>query len=398
MLSAQPRWGILVLGSSLASLISGCGPATSVANPSNEATQVVVARPEVRQITDYEEFTGSTAAVLSVRIQSRVSGYLEARHFVDGQMTHKGDLLYEIDDRPYKAAFDSANASVAAAQAHRDRLAKDYQRARNLFDRAAIGREEFDRIVGESEQAEASLKLAQAYRDNAQLNLDFTRIHSVMDGQLSRTLVDPGNLVIADRTTLTDIVDANKLYVNFDLNEAAIKRLKDLISAGKLDAAAGKTVKIDVGTSDVESFDYQGEVNFSENKLDAATGTLRIRGTIVNDAARTLAPGLFVRVRVPVGQPHESLMITSAAVGKDQGKRFVYVVDSNDEVVYRSVETGGVFGKDLLTITSGLQPNDRVIVEGLQRVRPGKKVNPTLKGSNTPRKTASNERSYLVAG
>ena len=369
--------------------LSGCEPARTV-TITQDPTNVVIARPTVREVTDYEEFTGHTDAILSVQIRARVTGYLQKKDFQDGQEVHEGDVLYEIDDRPYKTSLDRAEATVAQGEAHRARLEADYRRASNLFQKGAIGKQEFDLISSNYAEAEALLHASKAQLDIARLNMGFTKVRAPMSGQLSRSLVDPGNLIRQDDTILNDIIAADKLYVYFDLNEEAMQRVRGLIDQGSVQAGPGKEIPVIVGLSDDDSFPYKGLVNFSENKLDAATGTLRVRGVIDNPRLSTvesglqvgnwvLSPGLFVRVRLPIGKPHPAVLVRDEAVGSDQGRRFVYVVDRDDEVEYRPVDVGPTF-EGYRSITAGLTAEERIIVdgEGLRRVRPGSKVAPRL--------------------
>ena len=371
------RWFALFLVTASLGL-AGCEERRVVAL-TRDATDVVIAPPIVREITSYEEFTGHTDAILSVQIKARVTGYLLKKDFEDGQEVHEGDILYEIDDRPYKTALDSAEATVARGVAHRARLEADYKRASNLFQRAAIGKQEFDLISSDFAEADAELAASRSQLDVARLNMSFTKVRAPMDGQLSRTLVDPGNLIRQDETILNDIVSADKLYVYFDLNEESMQRVRGLIDTGLVETAPGKEVPVQVGLSDDEGFPYKGAVNFSENKLDAATGTLRVRGIIDNPRPWILSPGLFVRVRLPVGKPHSAVLVRDEAVGSDQGRSFVYVVDGNDEVVYRPVDTGAVY-QEYREIKKGLSAEERIIVDpdGIRRVRPGSKVAPRL--------------------
>lgn len=381
-------------------------------------SDVVVAVPSVREVTDYEEFTGHTDAILSVQIKSRVTGYLDKKDFLDGQEVKEGDVLYEIDDRPYKAALERVEAMVAQGEAHQARLEADFRRASNLFGKGAIGRQEFDLVSSNFAEAKSELLASKAQLENAKLNMEFTKVRSPMAGQLSRTLVDPGNLVRQNETILNDIVSVDKLYVYFDVSADVMGRVSDLIEQGRVGGQSGKEVPVEAGTSvdsdrfedatknlrDIQErkkipseadkaipaeFPYKGMVNFSENKLDAATGTLRVRGTIENPSPAILSPGLFVRIRLPIGQPHPSLMIPDDAIGSDQGRSFVYVVNADDEVEYRPITPGPLFGGEgggkLRSIREGLEVADRFIqdAEALRRVRPGSKVNPKLAPSSS---------------
>jgi len=410
-----------------------------------ELSEVVVAQPIPRSITDYEEFTGHTDAIKSVQIKAQVTGYLLKKDFQDGQEVREGELLYEIDDRTYKTALDSAESMVAQGEAHRARLERDYRRAAHLFERAAIGKQEFDLITSNLAEAEAQLGAARARLDTAKLNMSFTRVRAPMAGQLSRTLVDPGNLVRQNNTILNDIVSTAQLYAYFDISADAMERVNRVIGEGRVGGKDNKEVDVLVGTSvdadryedatstlrdlqtelkktvrtleDLEKtpeptpiqrdqikrlpaeidrrkkeiaerekekpaeFPYRGKVNFAENKLDAATGTLRVRGTIDNPApASILSPGLFVRIRLPIGEPHNSLLIAEDSIGSDQGRSFVYVVSAAGEVEYRPIEVGerfeGEAGTKLRAIRSGIQANERFIQDSdaIRRVRPGAKV------------------------
>jgi RND family efflux transporter MFP subunit len=352
--------------------------------------KVEVELPVAREVTDYEEFTGHTEAIYSVPILSRVTGYLEKRFYHEGAEVQKGDLLYQIDNRPYKAALDLAKAYVARSEAHARRLEADHRRASNLFQRGAIGKAEFDIVTGDFAEARAMLDVARAQLDRATQDFDFTRISAPMSGQISRSLVEPGNLVRQEVTVLTDIVDTERLYVYFDLSLDDLARVRSMIQDGRvssINTTEGKQVRVEVGLSDEDGYSYKNAlVNFSENKLDAATGTLRIRGVIENAERANLSPGfsvrvrpgLFARVKLPIGTPHTALLIPDEAIGSDQGRRFVYIVSPFDEVIYRPVEIGKLFEVTptlkLRAVVSGLARDERIIVDGLQKVRPGSKV------------------------
>ena len=403
---------VLILAALPFLFVAGCGgtPAELV---SVAPTEVVVARPIEREIVDYEEFTGHTDAILSVQIKARVTGYLTKKDFLDGQQVQKDDILYEVDDRPYKALLDRAEGMVAQGEAHRKRVNADYQRATNLFQRGAIGRHEFDLISSDFSEAGAILNASKAQLATARLNFEWTKIRAPMSGQLSRTLIDPGNLVRQNDTVLNDIVAVDKLYVYFDASADAMGRISLLIDQGRIGGSGNKEVPVEVGTSvdsdaheDATShlrdvldqkrvptedekrippeFPYKGLVNFAENKIDAATGTLRVRGLIDNPLSSLLCPGLFVKVRLPIGDSHPALLVPDDAIGSDQGRSFVYVVSPDNEVVYRPVQIGALFGgpagSKLRAIREGLKADERFIqdAEALRRVRPGSTVAPKM--------------------
>lgn len=342
---------------------------------------VLVSTPVSDEITEYEDFTGRTDAVFSVEVRARVTGYLEKVNFKDGAEVKEGDLLFEIDPRIYQAELDRSEATVLQAEARLKRLEADNRRANLLFNRGAISREEFERISSDFAEGTAAVGIAKANRDLAKLNVGYTKVTAPISGRISRRLVDPGNLVAADVTPLTTIVSLDPMYVYFDIDERTMLRFRRLIREGKVQSReAGAVVPVHAALSDEEGFPHKGTINFSDNRVDAATGTLRVRGSIVNPIPRVLSPGLFMRVRVPIGTPHYALMISEQSLGTDQGRKFLYVVNDKNEVVYRPVKVGPL-NEGMRVVEEGLSRGERVIVSGLQRVKPGAKVEPKPAGS-----------------
>jgi RND family efflux transporter MFP subunit len=350
---------------------------------------VTVSLPTTDEVTDYEEFTGRTDSIHSIEIRSRVTGYLLPVHFKDGDEVEKDAPLFDIDSGPYDAEFARAEATVVQSEAHLKRLDADYRRASNLYSRGNVSREEFDKTAGDRAEAEASVGIALASRKMAQLDVDFCKIKAPITGRLSRRLLDPGNLVKADDTPLTTIVSLDPLYVYFDIDDRTLLQLRRLVRAGKIQSRSETEIAIDAGLTDEDDFPHKGVINFSDNKLDANTGTLRVRASIANPKPRVLSPGLFMRVRLPIGKARKALLVPEQALGTDQGRKYLYVVDSHDEVVYRPVKVGRLDnGKRV--IEEGLAPDERVILTGLQRVRPGAKVQPKLASEpGTPGKAAA---------
>ncbi|MCE5267090.1 MAG: efflux RND transporter periplasmic adaptor subunit [Planctomycetaceae bacterium] len=383
-------WGVAVAG--LAVLIAGCTrPGGSVA-PRAEiaAPEVRVARPVVRTVTDYEDFTGHTEAMMSVEIRARVSGYLieglkDSVPNKEGTEVKKGELLFEIDPRTYQAEKDRAEAALTQARAHLERLSKDLKRAQELLPTRSIAQGDYDQIAGDHKEAEAAVQTAQAALDLAKLNLAWTRVYAPCDGRVSRQLIDPGNMVQADQTPLTTIVTLDPIYAYFDLDERTLLQLRRMVRSGKLQSARQAKVPIYLGLADEEGYPHEGLIDFADNRLDQMTGTLRLRGVFPNPK-RILSPGMFARIRLPVGGPHQALLAPEEALGSDQGQRFLYVVNDKNQVKYRRVEIGSLQGK-LRVITSGLTEDDRVIVDGLQRVRPGITVQPQM--AETTKQTAA---------
>ena len=360
---------------------------------------VIVSQPVSDYVADYEDFTGRTDAVFSVEIRARVSGFLDKVTFKDGDEVKEGDLLFEIDNRPYKASLNRSEATLAQSEAHLKRLDADYRRVSNLYSRGNASREEFDKSIGDRSEAEANVGVARADYELAKLNMTFTRITAPISGMLSRRLVDPGNLVQADTTPMTTIVSLDPLYVYFDVDERTLLRLRRLVRDKKIPSRREQDIPVLVALSDETNFPHQGNINFADNRVDPGTGTLRVRASIANPKPRVLSPGLFVRVRLPVGAPRKSIMIAEKAIGTDQGQKYLYIVNDKNEAVKKSV-TIGKLDSGMREISAGLSAGERVVIEGLQRIRPFQKVDPKTeaelqpppKGEAAPKKVASRER------
>ncbi len=362
---------------------AGCTRAPSGAPPPAPPTPVSVSHPVERDVTNYADFTGRFEAVYSVEIRARVSGYLDRVYFKDGKEVNEGDLLFEIDPRPYQANLDRTEANLAQSAAHLKRLEADYRRVANLHSRGNASREEFDKSSGDRSEAEAAVGVARADYDLAKLNMKFTKITTPIGGLLSRRMVDPGNLVQADTTPLTTIVSLEPMYLYFDIDERTVLKLRGLVREGKLQSREqGAVAPILAALAGEEGFPHKGVINFSDNKVNPRTGTLRVRGVIENPVVkgknfRLLSAGLFARVRVAQGESHRALLVTDRAIDTDQGQKILYVVDDKNKVDSRPVRLGAIHD-GLRAIEDGLKPGERVIVVGLQQVRPGAVVEPKL--------------------
>jgi multidrug efflux system membrane fusion protein len=335
--------------------------------------EVDVDQPTIESVIDFEEFTGRTDAVPSVEIRARVSGYLDEVFFKDGADVTKGEPLFKIDDRIYKATLDREDGSVKQAKAKFDHAVADYNRMLGTAP-GSLAPQERDKTTYDRHESEAAYIAAQASRKLAEINYNFTRIAAPISGRISRRLVDPGNLVKADETPLTTIVSLDPIYAYFDIDERTLLKFRRLLQEGKIKSARETDVTVDVGVADEEGYSLTGVINFIENRVESGTGTLRIRAEIKN-AKRFLSPGMFVRIRLPVGVPHQATVVAEVALSTDQGQKFVYVVNEKDEVIYRPVKAG-TLNQGKRVIEDGLQPSDRVIVSGQQRVRAGVKVTP----------------------
>ena len=332
--------------------------------------------PVEEVITEFEEFTGRTFSVKSVDIRARVGGYLDKVAFVDGADVKKGDLLFEIDPRSFTAAAAQAAATVDQYHARIERMERSVTRAKQLMEveKKAISIEQYEQQTFDLAEAKATLQGMIAAKEMADLQLSFTKVTAPFDGRISRRLVDPGNLVQADVSPLATIVALDPIYAYFDIDERTVLKLQRLVHEGVIKATRESKVEVQVALADDPEFRLRGIVDFVDNQVDPTTGTLRMRAVIQNED-RLLTPGLFVRLRFPVGDPHPALLIPEEALATDQGQRFVYVIDEKSHVVYRPVKMGILLaGKRV--ITEGLQPTDRVAVTGLQRLKKDAEVVP----------------------
>jgi RND family efflux transporter MFP subunit len=342
---------------------------------------VTVSLPLERPVTDYEDFTGRTEAVESVEIRPRVWGYLAKINFKDGAEVQKGDVLFEIDPRPYQADLDQTEAKVHVAEAQLKYAEAEYKRNMNLRRTNAVSAEDLERSLAQRDSAKAAVTSGQADVAQKKLDLDFTKVIAPISGQASRRQITEGNLVQAGAsgsTLLTTIVSTDPVYAYFDIDEQTLLRLQKMVREGKLQSVRMKDAKVPIflGLANEEGHPHRGFIDFADNTVDPSTGTIRVRG-VFDNKERILSPGLFVRIRLPVGDAHKALLVTERALGTDQGQKFLYTVNDKNEVVYRPVQVGAVHD-GLRVIERGLAPGERVIVNGLQRVRPGVTVDPKL--------------------
>lgn len=373
------RWVVWI---GAAALLGSAGCQKAPTQATTKLVNVVVSTPVQKEVTDYEDFTGRLESPENIDLRSRVTGYLVKANFVEGEDVKKGAVLFEIDPRPYRAEVDRAEAVVAQAEVHFSRTEADYARAQKLVGSGAISKEEFDRFASDRSEAEAAVKNAKATREIAKLNLDYTQVKSPISGRVSRKYVDPGNLVKADETILTSVVSQDPMYAYFDVDERTVLKLRRLQLEGKLGTTRETGVPVLLSLADEQEFTRQGTIDFADNRVDPGTGTRRLRGVFPN-TDRLLAPGMFIRVRLPIGSPHAALLIAEQALGSDQGRKFVYVVNAKDEVEYRAVTLGSMH-EGLRVVEKGLKADDRVVMTGLQRIRPKMKVEAKLEPMPNP--------------
>jgi RND family efflux transporter MFP subunit len=350
--------------------------------------EVEIEKPVIKNVTDHEDFTGHIEAIPTVDLRAQVTGYLKAAHFEEGKDVKEGDLLFEIDPTVYDAELARAKALVNQADARYERLTSDYNRVIRVGDKGTVTQEEIDRIRGDRAEALAAIGVAKAGQALAEQNVAFTKIRAPFSGRIGKRMIDPNNLVKANDTVLANLVSLDPIYATFDIDERTMLRLRRLIKEGKIVSARVNPTKVEIGLADEEGHSLAGVIDFIDNRLESGTGTLRVRAKVenvklVHSPALLLSPGMFVRIRLPVGGPKPSLVIREEALGSDQGQRYVFVLNDKDEVVYRAVKLGPQEGRLRVieppvvedgVVKSGLLVDDRVIVRGLQRVRPGIKV------------------------
>jgi RND family efflux transporter MFP subunit len=374
-LLSQYRLGF-ILGFAL--LVAGCAR-TPAALPAAAPTSVTVSYPVEREVTDYADFTARTAAVDTVEVRARVWGYLDKVNFKEGALVKKSDVLFEIDPRSYQAAADQAQALVIQAEAQLKFKESQFKRLEKLVAKGAISREEFEQVQSERDVAAANIGSYKADLRQRGLDLGFTKVLAPISGRVSRMLVTEGNLVQSGEsggTLLTTLVSVDPIYAYFDVDEHTVLRVRQLIREGKVRSAREIEWPVALGLASDEGFPRRGTIDFVDNQVNPKTGTLRLRGVFPN-SDQTLDPGFFGRVRVPIGQPHDAVLVADRAIDNDQGQKIVYVVSEKNELVSRPVSTGALHD-GLREITGGLQPGERVVVNGLQQVRPGMTAEPKI--------------------
>jgi RND family efflux transporter MFP subunit len=345
--------------------------------------EVSVATPVRRDVTAYVEFTGRTASVQRAEVRARVAGFLQKMSFMPGDMVKKGQVLFVIEPEPYQAQRDQAEASLKSAEANRDRAQSDLERLEEAIKTNAVSQQDVTRARAELAQAEASVLSSGAELAQAEIQLDYTSVESPVTGKVDRQLVDVGNLVgQTEATLLTTVVQMDPLWVYFDLPESLVLQmladLRDLGVEGPRDLKmeqAREATKFFVGSQVDEGFPHSGHLDFLSNAVDVATGTVEVRGVVPNDK-QLLLPGVFVRVRVPGRMMPGSILVAERAIGTDLGGKYVLVVGSDNVVEQRYVELGPREDDGYLVVIRGLEGDEQYIVNGLLRARPGFPVTP----------------------
>ncbi|HFT7229966.1 TPA: efflux RND transporter periplasmic adaptor subunit [Enterobacter chengduensis] len=378
-MSLQKTWGnspLSALGALLLSaLLVGCD--NSVAqNAAPPAPAVSAADVVVKSISQWDSFNGRIEAVESVQLRPRVSGYIDKVNYTDGQEVKKGEVLFTIDDRTYRAALEQAQANLARAKTQASLAQSEANRTDKLVNTNVVSREEWEQRRSAATQAQADIRAAQAAVDAAQLNLDFTKVTAPIDGRASRALITSGNLVTAGDTAsvLTTLVSQKTVYVYFDVDESTYLHYQNLARSGQGASSNHTALPVEIGLTGEEGYPHQGKVDFLDNQLTPSTGTIRMRA-LLDNAQRQFTPGLFARVRLPGSAEFKATLIDDKAVLTDQDRKYVYIVDKEGKAQRRDI-TPGRLADGLRIVRQGLNPGDKVIVEGLQKVfMPGMPVN-----------------------
>ncbi len=336
-------------------VLAGACHQTGRAEPAPKLQAVTVAQPKSDTVTEWGEHTGRTEAVDRVELRARVSGYLQRVAFKEGELVKKGNVLFVIDQRPFDAAFTKAAAELEQARAQAALAKLDADRANTLLQANAVPQREADAQRSNYLQLSARVKMAEAAKLEAGLNREYAVVRAPVNGRIGRMLVTPGNLVSA-ASPLAHLVSINPLHVYVDVEESAARGLRAGVKA----------------TVNVDGADHSAVVDFIDNRVDPTTGTLKVRAVLTNKDGKLL-PGAFARVKLPHEGAHQALLISDGAIGTDQDRKFVYVVNAENKTAYRAVKLGALHD-GLREIREGLAANDRVVVRGIQHVHPGEQV------------------------
>jgi membrane fusion protein, multidrug efflux system len=354
-------------------VLSACGePSAKEAGPQAGGPPITAAAVLEKSIMETQEFSGRLEAVERVEIRPRVSGFIASVKFKPGAEVKKGDVLFVIDQRPYRAEANRTEAAAGAARAKADLAKLEYVRAEKLLAEKAIAQREADEKASSLKELEASARAAQAAHETARLNLDFTEVRSPIDGRVSKAEVTLGNLVDGN-AVLTSVVSSNPIYASFDGDEDTYLRVAAL-------ARSGKSVAVRIGLANETGFPHEGKLEFLDNRVDPATGSVRMRAVLKN-TDNALAPGLFARVQVAAGNgtgsETKAALISDRAVGTDQNRKFVFVVGGDGKAEYRPVTLGPIVD-GMRVVRDGVKPGEKIVVNGLQRVHPGAPVTAQL--------------------
>ncbi len=360
--------------------LAGCSK--EVARPASVPASVTVATPIEREVQDFDDYTGRVAAVNEVEIRARVRGYLDQIGFRDGDEVKKGQLLFQIDPRPFEAQLQAAEGQRDQYKARRLKADADVTRYKDLVPKGAATAQDLDKAIGELGEAEAGIRSAEAMIETAKLELAYAKVTAPIDGLASRATASVGNLIGASggEQLLTTLVSVDPIQVYFDVDQRTLQEIRRQALARRSGGPEPKTIRelnlaFRFGLASEEGFPHEGVLDFIDNKVDPATGTIVVRGEVTN-AQRLFKPGYFARVRLAATAPYRAVLVSDRAIGTQQGQKYLLVVDDKNTVVFRPVQVGALQSNGLRVIKSGLSAGERVIVNGIQRARPGATVNP----------------------
>ncbi|MFM7151330.1 MAG: efflux RND transporter periplasmic adaptor subunit [Gemmataceae bacterium] len=339
--------------------------------------------PVVKPVVDFLDFTGRIDSINSVDVRARVTGYIMETPFKEGDMVKENDTLFLIDKRPYRAKLDDALAYLDYQKAKMKLAIADNIRAKVTAQTpGAISKQDLDKYQAAEEEGRAGVKSAQAATEIHKLNLDWCRVESPISGRISRFFLTKGNLINQDSTLLTTIVQEDPIYAYCDADERSLLRVRRGLESGRIQVNSQSDIPVLLGLADEVGFPHKGSLNFVNNRVDPLTGTITLRSKFDNPEVklgrRLFAPGMFVRLRMPLGTPQQSILVSERTLVTDQGLKNVFLVDESNKVQYRRVELGALQPDGLRVITSGLEGKERVLLTGLQMVRPGMEVSPEV--------------------
>ncbi|MBB3965025.1 efflux RND transporter periplasmic adaptor subunit [Rhizobium metallidurans] len=390
MTSSKKRWALVGAGLSLVASVSAAAlffelpmsatatAATTEAQAAPPAVPVTIAVVASRDVTEWEQFSGRLEAVDRVQIRSRVAGAVQSVHFREGALVKAGDLLFTIDPAPYQAAVSQAEGQVASAEAKVNLSQIELERGRRLSDNRTISQSDMDQRQNAFTEAQAGLRTAQAALRSAQLELGYTEVKAPVAGRVGKLEVTVGNLVAAGSTSseLTSLVSVDPIYASFSASEGMVARALAELPAADGAVPALEQIPVEVGTLADEGTPIKGKLQLVDNQVDASSGTIGVRAVFDNPGGK-LIPGQFVRVRMGQPKAETKILVSERAIGTDQDKKFVFVVDAENKVSYRPVQLGIAEGGDRV-IENGLAVGDKIVVNGLQRIRPGAVVAPQM--------------------
>jgi RND family efflux transporter MFP subunit len=384
----RQRIELAVLGIATMAAVYGCEK-TEATVKTAPPPPVNVITPVQREVQEYDEFNGRVQAVNTVDIRSHVGGYIQKVNFTDGAEVKAGDVLIEIDPRPFQATLDQANATRQQAQAELDYADRELKRIEPLVPTGGASQLELSKAQDGVARGKASIAAADAQIEAAKLNVAYAQVKSPIDGRVSKSNFTEGNLVAGD-TLLTTVVSVNPINVNIDVDERRFEMYRAIArKSGQSNPTKFRDINLPmfVALASETDFPHKGIVDFVDNQVDALTGTIRVRGEFDN-TDRALISGQYVQVRVPRGTATQELLVPERAIGFDQDRKYVLVVNDKDIVEYRPIETGGQFGEER-AVTKGINAGERIIVDGMQRARPGLPVTPNVVQPSTQPTTAA---------